>query len=134
MDCADGKTRLCFLILLAWITDHAEHAALQGIGSKSCPKCKVPCEELSGDLQRIYETRDYMLYREKALRHEPAEAAGIPAYLSAVGRENRKQCMHRTRPSKPRGPTQAGPLAQYPCLPWLIQTYDGMGGRIPEKA
>jgi len=34
MDCADGKTRLCFPILLAWIADHADHAAFQGIGSK----------------------------------------------------------------------------------------------------
>jgi len=42
MDCADDKTRLCFPILSAWIADHAEHAALQGIGSKSCPKCEVP--------------------------------------------------------------------------------------------
>ena len=24
MDCADGKTRHCFPILLAWIADHAE--------------------------------------------------------------------------------------------------------------
>jgi len=49
MDCADGKTRLCFPILWAWIADHAEHAALQGIGSKSCPKCQGPGEEFSGD-------------------------------------------------------------------------------------
>jgi len=81
MDCADGKTRLCFPILSAWIADHAEHAALQGIGSKSCPKCEVLCEELGGDPQRMYETRDYMLYREKALRHEPAEAAGMAEYF-----------------------------------------------------
>jgi len=85
MDCVDGKTRLCFPILSACIADHAEHAALQGIGSKSCPKCKVPCEELGGDPRRMYETRDYMLYREKALRHEPAEAAGIAKYFQRLG-------------------------------------------------
>ena len=77
MDCADGKRRFCFPILSAWIADHAEHAALQGIGSKSCPRCEVPPNELGGDPQRMYETRDYILYREKALRHEPAEAASI---------------------------------------------------------
>jgi len=66
MDCADGKTRLCFPILSAWITDHAKHAGLQGIGSKLCSKCEVPCEELGGDLRRMYETRDYMVYRQKA--------------------------------------------------------------------
>jgi len=54
MDCADGKTRLCFAILSAWIADHAEHAALHGIGSKSCPKCEVPCEELGGAPPRMY--------------------------------------------------------------------------------
>ena len=85
MDCADRKTHLCFPILLAWIADHAEHAALQGIGSKSCPKCEVPCEELGGDPRRIYETRDYMRYREKALWHEPAEAAGIAEYFQRLG-------------------------------------------------
>ena len=77
MDCAHGKTRLCFLILSAWIADHAEYAALQGIGCKSCPKCKGLCKEPSGNPRRMYESCDYMLYREKALRHEPAEVAGI---------------------------------------------------------
>jgi len=31
------------------------------------------------------ETRDYMLYREKALRHDPAEAAGIAQYFQPLG-------------------------------------------------
>jgi len=77
MDCSDGKPRTCFPILLAWIADHAEHAALQGIGSKSCPKCEVPCKELGRNPRRIYVTRDFMRYREKALRYELAEAASI---------------------------------------------------------
>jgi len=85
MDCADGKTRLCFPILSAWIVDHAEHAALQGIGSMSCPKCQVPCEELGGDLWGIYETRHYMRYREKALRYELAQAACIAEYFQRLG-------------------------------------------------
>jgi len=85
MDCADGKTRLCVPILSAWIAYHAEHATLQGIGSKSCPKCEVLCEELGEDPRWMYETRDYMLYREKALRHEPAEAAGIAEYFQRLG-------------------------------------------------
>jgi len=33
----------------------------------------------------MYETRDYILYREKALRHEPAEVAGIAEYFQQVG-------------------------------------------------
>jgi len=84
-DFADGKTSLCFPILTAWIADHAEDAALQGIGSKSCLKCEVPCEELGGDPRRMYETRDYMLYREKAFRHELAEAAGTAEYFQRLG-------------------------------------------------
>ena len=85
MDCAHGKTRLCFPILSAWIADHAEHAALQGIGRKSYPKCVVPCEELAGDPRRMYETRDYMLSRERAPWDEPAEAAGIAQYFQRLG-------------------------------------------------
>ena len=85
MDCADGKTNLCFPILSAWIADHAENAALQGIGSKSYPKCEVPCEDLSGDPRRMHETRDYMLYREKAFRHELAEVASIAEYFQWLG-------------------------------------------------
>jgi len=81
MDCAGGKTRLCFPIWSARITDHAEHAALQGIRRKSSPKGEVQCEEHGGDPRRMYVTSDYMLYREKALRHEPAEAAGIAEYF-----------------------------------------------------
>jgi len=85
MDCADGKTLHCFPILSAWIEDHAKHSALQGIESKSCLQCEVLCEELGGDLRRMYETRDYMLYKEKALRHELAEAAGIGEYFQRLG-------------------------------------------------
>ena len=73
-----------------------------------------------------------MRYSEKALWHEPAEAAGIADYFQRLGVKNRKVCIHWTGSSKARGPTQAGPLAQH--LPWLFQTYDGVGGRVPEKA
>ena len=38
IDCADGKIRLCFPILSAWIADHAEQMTLHGIGHKPCPK------------------------------------------------------------------------------------------------
>jgi len=33
----------------------------------------------------MYETHDYMLYTEKALRHEPAEAASIAEYFERLG-------------------------------------------------
>jgi len=61
------------------------HAALEGIGSKSCPKCEIPCEELGRDRRRIYETCNHMRYREKALKHEPAAAAGIAEYFQRLG-------------------------------------------------
>ena len=65
MDCADGKTRLCFPILSACIADHAEHAALHGIGSMSCPKCEVPSKELGVNPRKIYEARDYTYIGKK---------------------------------------------------------------------
>ena len=45
MDCAHCKTGLCFPIQSAWIADHAEHTTMHVIGSKSCPKCQVLCNE-----------------------------------------------------------------------------------------
>ena len=47
--------------------------------------CEVLFEELGRDRQQMNETRDYMPYREKALRHEPAEAAGIAEYFLRFG-------------------------------------------------
>jgi len=85
MDCADGKTRLCLATLSAWIADQAEHADLHGIGSKSCPKSEFPCKEPGGNPLKMSETRDYILYREKALRHEPAEVVSIEGYVQQVG-------------------------------------------------
>jgi len=84
IDCADGKRPRSFSILSAWIADHAEHAALNGISSKSYPKCEVPCKELGGNPLKMYGTHDYILYRGKALSHEPAEGAGIAEYFQQV--------------------------------------------------
>ena len=69
--------------MAAWITDQAEHGALHGIGSKSCPKCEVPSKELGGNPQKIYEARDYGLYWEKAWKQESGEA-GIAEYFQQV--------------------------------------------------
>jgi len=75
MDCADGKTHLCFPILLASIADHAEHTTLHGIGCKSSPKCEVPCNELRGNLYVVYEVHDYAIYQEKPRQFQSGEAA-----------------------------------------------------------
>ena len=85
MECADGKTGLCFPILSVWIVDHAEYVALHGIDSRSCPKCQVLCEELDGNPLKMYETQDKILYREKAVRHAPAEVARIAEYFQQRG-------------------------------------------------
>jgi len=81
MDCADGKTRLGFCILSAWIANHAEHMTLHGIGSKSCPKCAVPCNELGRNPREVYEIRDYAIYEKKARQLESGEAASIREYF-----------------------------------------------------
>ena len=62
MDCADGKTRLCFPILSAWIAEHAEHTIMNRIRSKSCPQYEVPATELGQDPRNIYEPRNYAHY------------------------------------------------------------------------
>jgi len=85
MDCADGKTRLCFPILSAWRADHAEHMTLHGIGSKSCPKCEVPCNELAGNPREVYEVRNYAIYEEKARQLESGEAGSTREYYRQVG-------------------------------------------------
>jgi len=84
MNCADGKTRLCFPILSAWIADHAEHTTLHGICSKSCPKCEVLCNELGGNPREIYEVHDYTIYEEKARQLELREAGSTWEYFGPV--------------------------------------------------
>jgi len=105
MDCADGKTRLCFPILSACIADHAENTTLHGIGSKSCPKYEVPCNELDGNPREVYEVCDYAIYQEKARQLEPGVAARTREYFHQVGvKIGRNQL---TGQSEPVQPTQA---------------------------
>ena len=84
MDCSDGKTRLCFPILSAWIADHAENATLHGISSKSCPRCEVPGREL-GDPLRTYNVRDYASYAKRTSVYEETGMANIPEYFWQIG-------------------------------------------------
>ena len=73
--CTDGKTRLGFPILSAWIADHAKHMILHGIGSKSCQKGELPCNTLGGYPQEVYVVCDYAIYEDKARQLESGEAA-----------------------------------------------------------
>ena len=81
IDCADGKTRLCFPMMSARIADHAEHATLHRIGSRSCPRSQVPCKVLGENQQTMYEVHNYTYYREKVLEHELVEVAPIAEYF-----------------------------------------------------
>ena len=49
IDCDEGKVRLCFPILSAWIADHIENVALLGLKTNACPKCEVPTHELGSN-------------------------------------------------------------------------------------
>ena len=69
MDCADGKPRLCFPILSAWIADHAEHTILNGISSNSCPQCEVPATELGQGPRNIYGPHYYAHYAQKTCEY-----------------------------------------------------------------
>jgi len=57
IDCANGKVRLFFPILSAWMADHMENVALHGLKSNACAKCEVPTHELQTNAKN-YETRD----------------------------------------------------------------------------
>ena len=85
MDCVDGKTRLCFPILSAWIANHAEHSLLNRISSKSCPQCEVPATELGQDPQNIYEPRNYAPYAQKPWDYEQTQDTHIADYFHEIG-------------------------------------------------
>jgi len=58
IDCADGKIRRCFLIMLGCIADHMENLTLHGIKSTACPNCEMPLKEL-GSRAGHHRARDY---------------------------------------------------------------------------
>jgi len=58
IECANGKVRLCFPILSAWIADYMENVALHRLKTNTCPKCEVPTNKL-GTNARSYRARDY---------------------------------------------------------------------------
>jgi len=85
IDCADGNTPLYFPILSLWIATQAEHAAWHGRDIRLYPKSEVPCKDLRGNPLKRNETRDYILYRNKALTLEPAEVTHIAEYIEHMG-------------------------------------------------
>jgi len=59
---ANGKVRLWFPILSAWIADHMENLELHRLKTNACPKFEVPTNEL-GTNARSYQARDYARYQ-----------------------------------------------------------------------
>jgi hypothetical protein len=62
VECADGKVRLCFLRLAAWIADHLENVMLHGIQQNQCAVCEVRPEQLGSHSERGAAKRDYTKY------------------------------------------------------------------------
>ena len=85
MDRADGKPRLCFPILSAWIGDHAEHTIFNGISSKSCPQCEVPATELGQDPRNIYAPPNYPHYAQKTSEYKQSLDTHIADYFQQMG-------------------------------------------------
>src|SRR5437879_1265480 len=63
VECADGKVRLCFLWLGAWIADHLENVTLHGIQQNQCAVCETPPDRLGTYTRRSAAIRDYEKYR-----------------------------------------------------------------------
>ena len=62
IESADGKVRLCFLRLSAWIAGHLENVALHGIQQTQCAACEVQPEHFGSHLRHSTAKRDYRKY------------------------------------------------------------------------
>ena len=81
--CADGKIRMCFPVLAAWIADHEEHVTLHNLARNSCPKCEVPPDKL-GTLGN-YPLRDHEAYQEAIFRYELSGDTAPIERLASIG-------------------------------------------------
>ena len=65
VECADGKVRLCFPCLAAWIADHLENVTLHGIQQNQCAVCEVQPQELGSNLRNSVAKQDYRKYEDR---------------------------------------------------------------------
>jgi hypothetical protein len=49
LDCADGKVRLCYLIVATWIADYMEYVLVARMISGFCPVCEIPKNAMGHD-------------------------------------------------------------------------------------
>jgi len=84
IDCADGKVRLSFLILSAWIADHMQNVALHGLKTNACPECEVPTNEL-GTNARSYRARDYARYQSYKPENQTSGSETDDAHVMNLG-------------------------------------------------
>ena len=83
MSCSDGKVRMCFPILAAWLADHEEHITLHNLARNCCPKCEVDPENL-GELQK-FPARNQSIYRQRIEQYNRTGNISLIADLATVG-------------------------------------------------
>ena len=64
VECADGKVRLCFPPLAAWIADHLENVMLLSIQQNQGAVCEIRPEELGSHFRRSAAKPDYRIYED----------------------------------------------------------------------
>ena len=65
MVCADGRIRLCFPMICAWIADYFENVNLHSIQSGTCPVCEAPKSSFGSLSATSHQPRDYAEYFER---------------------------------------------------------------------